>query len=53
MLILELSVAHKAQPSRKDTPAPSYAMLCTYVAATYTQSSFQLATSATPSIHVT
>ena len=53
LLTLELSVTHTTQPIRKDTPAPSHAMLYTYIAAAYTQSSCQLATSTTPSRHVT
>ena len=36
-----------------NSPAPSHAMLYTYIAAAYTQSSCQLATSANPSRHVT
>ena len=45
--ILELYVAHTAQPIHTDTPVPSHAMLYTYTAAAYTQSSYQLATSIT------
>ena len=45
MLILELCVAHTAQPIHKDTPVPSHAM--PYTAAAYTESSYQLATSVT------
>ena len=39
--ILELYVAHTAQPIHTDTPVPSHAMLYTYTAAAYTQSSYQ------------
>ena len=45
--ILELYVAHTAQPIHKDTPVPSHAMPYAYTAAAYTQSSYQLATSVT------
>ena len=47
MPILELYVAHTAQPIHTDTPVPSHAMLYTYTVAAYTQSSYQLATSVT------
>ena len=53
LLTLELSLIHTAQPIHKDTLVPSHAMLYTYIAAAYTQSSCQLATSATPSRHGT
>ena len=45
--VLELYVAHTAQPIHKDTPVPSHAMPYAYTAAAYIQSSYQLATSVT------
>ena len=51
LLTLELSLVHTAHPIYTDTLVPSHAMLYTYMAAAYTQSSCQLATSATPSRH--
>ena len=52
-LTIELSLVHTPQPIYTDTLVPSHAMLYTYIAAAYTQSSCQLATSATPSRHGT
>ena len=53
LLTLELYVAHTAQPIHKDTPVPCHAMPYTYIAAAYTQSYYQLATSVTLLSHVT
>ena len=52
-MTLQFSLAHTAQPIHKDTLVPGHVMPYTYIAAAYTQSPCQLATSITLLKHVT